>query len=246
MILYVNGDSHSAGAEAAVPYNSIGEDLAYNQVRSKAAHPKNIEVCYGQHLANSLNANLVVDAISGGSNKRIIRTTREFVEAHLTEDVFVVIGWAVVDRDEIYHNGEYHCLSAGSYVPQELEKYFKEWILNHNQSEREKAITSHEQIIGLHRYLLDKNVNHLFFNTVSMGWDRIPNVKRIDWNGYYLNPYNADFSYFSVLRGLGCEHAIWPNRQGNGDHFGSDAHLRWAEFLLPHIKEKRHLSAVCS
>lgn len=246
MILYVNGDSHSAGAEAAVPYNSISEDPAFNHCTiSRAAHPKNVEVCYGRHLANNLGADLYMDAVSGGSNQRIIRTTKEFVESHMTEDIFVVIGWAIVDRAEIYHNGEYHCLSAGSYIPRPLEEQFKQWVLNHNQTESEKAVDSHNQICQLHRYLLDKNIKHLFFNTVSMGWDRIPNSSRIDWTGHYLNPYNANFSYFSILRGAGFTHAVWPNRQGNGDHFGRDAHLHWAEFLLPYIKEKRHRSAVC-
>lgn len=245
MILYINGDSHSAAAEAVVPYNSIGEDLTYKHAAgSKAAHPKNIEACYGQHLANSLGAALYLDAVSGSSNQRIIRTTLEFVESNLYEDIFIVIGWSTVEREEIYHNGKYHCLSAGSFIDHELKYIFKQWILNNNHTDYEKAINSHNQICKLHKYLNDRNIQHLFFNTTSIGWDLISRNDRIEWNSDYLHPYDPNFDFSKALLSIGCKHAIWQNRLGNGNHFNAEAHLRWAEFLLPYIKEKRHKSAV--
>ena len=55
MILYVNGDSHSAGHDAG------GPDFAY-----------------GRHLANALNSEYVCDAVSGCSNDSIIERTLKY------------------------------------------------------------------------------------------------------------------------------------------------------------------------
>ena len=239
MILYVNGDSHSAAAEAAVEYNSGGEDPEYSHL-GRAAHPENAKVSYAKHLADRIGAKLYLDAVSGSSNRRIIRTTREFVNAHPNEDIFVLIGWAVVSREEVYVNDQFHCLSANMQVTENMESVFKEWILSYNMSSRDKAITSHHNIRQLHNFLKEKNVKHLFFNTVSMGWDEEMRMhERIDWGKHYLHPYSGEFGYGWYLNKHGYKPRKWPGKPlTSGDHYGPDAHLRWAEFLLPYIQSQ--------
>jgi len=239
MILYVNGDSHSAAAEAAIHYNSAGEDPEYQHM-GRAAHPENAKVSYAKHLADRLGAELYLDAVSGSSNKRIIRTTREFIEAHPTEDIFVVIGWAVVSRQEVHVNDQFYCLSANWQVTDGMESIFKEWILSYNMSPRDEALTSHHEIRQLHKFLKEKNIKHLFFNTVSLGWDEGIDLKyRINWGNNYLNPYHSEFGYGWYLSKHGYKPKKWPNKVESGDHYGPDAHLQWAEFLLPYIRQQK-------
>ena len=80
MILYVNGDSHAAGAEAAVPHSWAKDDEFFWGLGQRP-HPENERVSFGCELANQLYAILQCDAQAGGSNARIIRTTREWLHS---------------------------------------------------------------------------------------------------------------------------------------------------------------------
>jgi len=79
MILYVNGCSHTAAAEAAVPHAWAVDDRQYWD-KGTEAHPANLAVSYGKHIADALDATLICQASSGGSNDRTIRTTMEWIE----------------------------------------------------------------------------------------------------------------------------------------------------------------------
>ena len=79
MILYVNGDSHSAGAEAVNDYCFAEEDSNYQHL-GKTHHPDNLKASYGQVLANNIGYELTCDAESGASNTRILRTTYSYLE----------------------------------------------------------------------------------------------------------------------------------------------------------------------
>ena len=79
MILYVNGDSHSAGAEAVNPFAFANDDPHYKYL-GRIPHPDNLFVSYGNILAKNLSAELYCDAESASSNDRIIRTTRHYLK----------------------------------------------------------------------------------------------------------------------------------------------------------------------
>ena len=72
MILYVNGDSHSAGAEAVNDY-CFAEDDPFYYALGRIPHPDNERASYGCNIANELFAILHCDAESASSNSRIIR-----------------------------------------------------------------------------------------------------------------------------------------------------------------------------
>ena len=55
MILYVNGDSHAAAAEAVNPYSWAEDDGLYYGL-GQQPHPDNERVSFGCEIANSLNA----------------------------------------------------------------------------------------------------------------------------------------------------------------------------------------------
>ena len=78
MIVYVNGDSHSAGGEAVNPYCFANDDPLYWAL-GRQPHPDNLRVSYGCELANMLYAVLECDAESSASNDRILRTTHEYL-----------------------------------------------------------------------------------------------------------------------------------------------------------------------
>ena len=77
MILYVNGDSHTAAAEAVVP-DTFAVDDGKNGI-DRRPHPANLAASWCTHLAHDLGMTLHCDAESASSNDRIIRTTRDWI-----------------------------------------------------------------------------------------------------------------------------------------------------------------------
>ena len=55
MILYVNGDSHAAGAEAVNPH-AFAEDDPELYYLGRLPHPENLQVTWGKLLSLALNA----------------------------------------------------------------------------------------------------------------------------------------------------------------------------------------------
>ena len=79
MILYVNGDSHSAAAEA-VNIHAFAEDDPKYFYLGRAPHPDNLSVSWGKLLSLTLRAGLHCAAESASSNARILRTTCEWLD----------------------------------------------------------------------------------------------------------------------------------------------------------------------
>jgi hypothetical protein len=106
VILYVNGDSHSAGAEAVNTYSFAQDDSLYWNM-DREPHPDNLRVSYGCELANMLGAILQCDAESASSNDRIIRTTYKALD--IVKPELVIIGWSTWEREEWWHQGLLAC-----------------------------------------------------------------------------------------------------------------------------------------
>ena len=222
MILYVNGDSHSAGAEAVNDY-CFAEDDPFYHALGRIPHPDNERASYGCNIANELFAILHCDAESASSNARIIRTTRKYLET-ITPD-FVIIGWSTWEREEWLHEGVYWQINAGgvgSDWPDPLKEQYKDYVINLNWSE--KTRTAHEQIHEFHTELLDLGIPHLFFNTYS----DFHTEQSAQWHDSYVDPYDPDMTYWKWLTDQGFE-------SNSSYHFRADAHRKWAEFLLPRL-----------
>lgn len=230
MILYVNGDSNSAGAEAVNDYAFAEDDPLYWAL-GRQPHPDNLKASYGCELANLMGAILECDAESASSNQRIIRTTLKYLEDNPAPDL-IIIGWSTWEREEWWDSktGRWWQVNAGGIGhdwPEEIKDKYKKWIVDVDYS---TAVSrAHNDIFSLHQLLDSKNIQHFFFNC----FQPFTHTLRYAWSNSYLEPYNPDFTYYNWLIKKGFK----PVKPGSY-HFGHDAHCAWAEFLLQNLVQR--------
>ena len=230
MKLYVNGDSHTAAAEAVAPA-AFAEDDGYPEL-GRRPHPANLAVSWGQQLANKLGVELICDAESAASNYRILRTTRAWMQSLLAgESAMAIIQWSTWEREEWLHNGKY--LQVGSsgldWVPEELQDQYRHFVVNVNWNQCQQYW--HQEIWQLHLELDAIEIPHVFFNG-NNSFDRI--AHQLDWKDSYMAPY-SDITYNEILRDR-----FEPVSKGSW-HFGKDAHCFWADFVLQYCIENNIL-----
>ena len=234
MILYVNGCSHSAAAEAAVPHAWACDDGKLWE-HGDEPHPANLAVSYGRHLADALGAELVCQASSGGSNDRTIRTTIDWIEHNRDQlhNTFVILQWTTWEREEWLHEGKWYQVNASGIdiVPPELEQRYKNYVINIDWNI--KTPEQHDKIWKMHCYLKNLGVRHLFFSGHSTFSD-IQNQE--DWGKNYISPYSREHSYNALLKNNSFEYV-----NPESFHFGADAHCFWAQYLLQYIKDNNLL-----
>jgi hypothetical protein len=234
MILYVNGCSHSAAAEAAVPHAWACDDGALWQSGTEP-HPANLAVSYGRHIADALGAELVCEASSGGSNDRIIRTTKQWIERNpdKLQHTFMVLQWTTWEREEWFYNNVWWQVNASGIdtVPSELEERYKKFVIDVDWSV--KTPEAHDKIWDMHLYLKELGIRHLFFSGHSTFSDI---QKQYDWGKNYMCPYSREDSYHNWLKNNGGTYA---NPQSY--HFDAKSHCIWAEHVLQYIKDNNLL-----
>lgn len=230
MILYVNGDSNSAAAEAACIYGFAEDDPALVHL-GRRPHPENLKVSYGQLLADRLSADLECDAESASSNHRIIRTTRKriLVDIDDADPDLVVIGWSTWEREEWWHyeTGKWWQVNAGGVGhdwPDDIKARYRYYIANLNY---DKCVSrAHDEIYELHLDLTLMRIPHVFFNC----FEPFTNTKQYDWGHSYLAPYSQDFTFYNWLKNRG--HAtVYPGSY----HYGAAAHADWADLLYQYV-----------
>jgi hypothetical protein len=211
MILYVNGDSHSAGAELDDPAQA-----------------------WPRLLTSRLGLRLVNNAKQGGSNPRILRTASNFIAQANLKDIFVIIGWTSWEREEWQKGNSYYDVNAGGHdsLPPDLAQKYKTWVIDQNQATREfKSQSTHEHIYKLHCHYKENNVRHLFFNAVM---PFLHAGKQYDWHGNFLGPYENDLSYYWYLKKAGYTHTKL-------NHYPETAQAQWADVLYKYIQENKLL-----
>ena len=234
-ILYVNGDSHAAAAEAAGPHAWAQDDSLYWGL-GQQPHPDNERVSFGCELANWLRAILYLDAQAGGSNSRIMRTTRDWVKQNKQQisDTFVLIQWSTWERQEWWHDGTWWQVNASGtdHVPEQLQDRYRQFVVDIDWTQCSQQ--AHDDIWQFHCELEQQGVRHLMFN----GNSHFGNItQQQDWKNMYMSPYSSDQTYDSVLRRQGFQTV-----SANSWHFGQDAHCFWAEHVLQYIKDHQLLS----
>ena len=212
-MIYVNGDSHSAGAELINGYCFAADDRRYVAWGSRA-HPDAIPHTYGYKIAQALNQPFFMDAESASSNAKILRTTRQFLDN--TKDkskLFVIIGWTGWDREEWeYLDGYLQVTASGTdSVPESMEEEYKEWVVNQTPEEcKRKEQLWTQKIAQFSKELDDQTIKHLFFHT----------------NEY--RKYLREQGYQTV---------------NGGYHFGIDAHTAWFKYLLPKVQAQYQIKS---
>ena len=232
MILYVNGDSHTAAAEAVNPHAFAEDDPNLNHL-GRLPHPDNLEVSWGKKLSTLLKMAFYCDAESASSNDRIIRTTKEYINNYTQDvtDLFVIIGWSTWEREEWLIDDVYYQINASGtdIVPESHKEKYKEYVSSVNW--RHKTTDAHKKIESLHKWLEEKNIKHIFFN----GNNTFSQIRtKIDFGTAYIEPYNKKFSYSDYLIDSGIS-TVSPNSY----HFGEDGHTNWANYMLKYIVKNK-------
>jgi len=234
MMLYVNGDSHTAAAEA-VNVHAFAEDDPRLFYLGRAPHPENLAVSWGKLLSMALNSVFHCGAESASSNSRIIRTTRSWLanEGHQHPDQLVIIQWSTWEREEWVYDDVYYQVNASGIdsVPAEAQERYKNYIANLNW--HEKTQQAHEDIWQFHLELQQQNIRHIFFNG-NTDFSKISD--RRDWGNNYIGPYDPAQTYDAQIRAAGFD-TVMPESY----HYGSDAHAWWFKQTLNYIVQNRFI-----
>jgi hypothetical protein len=237
MILYVNGCSHTAAAEAVNPHAFACDDGALWQL-GRRPHPDNELVSWGYRLSGLLGAAFVNQSESASSNYRIMRTCRAWLESNpeTWQDVLVIIQWSTWEREEWLIEDQYYQIGASGldHVPPELQDRYREFVLEVDWPERERFW--HQEIWQLHRWLKRSGIRHVFFNG-NNHFGTISDPK--SWSSSYLDPYCVQGTWDWMLRSHGFA-TVDPKSW----HFGADAHCFWSRYLLQYCIDN-HLVEQC-
>ena len=228
MMLYVNGDSHTAGAEA-VNSHAFAEDDPELFYLGRAPHPENLAVAWGKLLSLALNTGFRCDAESASSNSRIIRTTREWLFGNGAghHNQLVIIQWSTWEREEWVYNGiTYQVNGSGiDHIPAEAAERYRDYIIGLDW--RQKAVEAHNDIWAFHQELVAQNIHHVFFNG-NNDFSSIADQK--DWGLNYIGPYDPAGTYHAQLQAAGIE-TVMPDSY----HYGRDGHSWWFKYMLNYI-----------
>ena len=234
MMLYVNGDSHTAGAEATNQH-AFAEDDPNLEMLGRLPHPDNVKVSWGKKLSELIKYSFFCDAESAASNTRIIRTTKDWIENTKTpyDELLVIIGWSTWEREEWLVDNEYYQIGASGIddVPDSHKDKYKEFVSNVDW--KQKTYEAYENIKKLHNWLENLKIKHIFFNC-NNNFKKIKEKDRMNWGYNYISPYTDNGTYDAYLDSNGYDkvtHNSW--------HYGADAHAAWARFLLKYIVENK-------
>jgi hypothetical protein len=233
MILYVNGDSHTAGAEAVNSFAFAEDDPALVQL-GRTPHPDNLAVSWGRLLSLTLKAGFHCSAESASSNARILRTSRNWIGQQTGyDDVLMIIQWSTWEREEWVYNGTCYQVGASGtdHVPPEAADRYRDYVIGVDW--KRKTQEAHDSILEFHQELNNLGVRHIFFNG-NNDFSRIKN--RHDWGTNYIGPYEPKLTYDAIIRAGGID-TVAPNSW----HFGRQGHSYFQRFLLDYIITNRFI-----
>jgi hypothetical protein len=224
-MLYVNGDSHAAGAEAVNTY-AFAEDDPRLLHLGRLPHPENLAVTWGKLLSLALNSGFHCDAESASSNARILRTTRAWLSERETsyKDILVVIQWSTWEREEWLYNGVYYQVNGSGIdqVPAAAAERYRDYVIGLDW--RQKTQEAHTDIWQFHQELLAQKIPHIFFNG-NNDFGSIADQR--DWGVSYISPYDPASTYHARLQAAGIN-TVMPDSY----HYGRDGHAWWFKYLL--------------
>lgn len=232
MILYVNGDSHTAAAEAVNAHAFAEDDPALNYL-GRLPHPDNLAVSWGRRLSLVLKYGFQCDAESASSNTRILRTTRQWIseERFDRSRLLVIIQWSTWEREEWLHEGVYYQVGSSGldHVPAELQEKYRNYVIGTDWDA--KTQQAHDEIWRFHQELTEQGIRHVFFNG-NNSFERI--TERRDWGCHYMAPYDPAQTFDAVIRATGID-TVAPNSW----HFGQEGHEVWSRHMLNYLIEHK-------
>jgi hypothetical protein len=228
LILYVNGDSHTAGAEAVNSYAFAQDDPRLYHL-GRIPHPENLAVSWGRCLANTLKAGFYCDAESASSNARIIRTTRDWTKINRNKEKLIIIQWSTWEREEWQYNGILYQVNGSGidHVPQEAQERYRNYIIGLDW--QEKTRQAHKDIWAFHQELIGMDAPHIFFNG-NNDFSAIPTAERFNWGDSYIDPYEPAGTFSAKIQAAGID-TVTPKSY----HFGQDGHSFWHKYMLNYV-----------
>jgi hypothetical protein len=236
-VLYVNGCSHSAGAEMSKPG-------FYRQ-------PYDLENSFGGVLARRHGLAYQNDACPGGSNNLIQTTTVQSIlkllETYDPSEIFVVIGWTGYDRSELVYNNKLYKFIPNSTIldcPTNITEWYRAWVMcTNNDSSMNNFLLQYGLIAT---FLKQHGIKYYFFNSIIPAYipknnylhevlDNKPNTHLINMmenDPYFLEPFNGEMTFFHILK-----QTYDGTKDGRWYHFTEDAHIAWANFLTERIEK---------
>tara|TARA_R110001592_G_scaffold131150_1_gene344797 strand:- start:55 stop:669 length:615 start_codon:yes stop_codon:yes gene_type:complete len=186
VLLYVNGDSHTAP-----------------------------EYSYAALVAREFDYSLINQAQSGCSNDSIIRRTKEYL-SNTKPDFIIIGWSTWEREEWHIDNEYYNVNSSGHDVlPNNLKAQYKSWVKSQNTDTlTTKSKKCHQDIFDLHIYLQRKNIKHLFFNCMYNFVHTV--YEPYNWSNQYIDPYNNDCSYYWYLKGKGLCTDAWYHYEADG------------------------------
>jgi hypothetical protein len=233
MILFVNGDSHTAAAEAVNSCAFAEDDPALTQL-GRTPHPANLAVSWGRLLSLTLKTGFHCGAESASSNSRILRTTRDWLRQQRGyNDVLIIIQWSTWEREEWLYNGIYYQVGASGIdgVPPEAAERYRDFIVGVDW--QQKTQEAHNKIWEFHQELSDQGVRHIFFNG-NNDFSKIQNQQ--DWGADYIGPYDPKQTYDAIIRSQGIQ-TVMPGSW----HFGRDGHSHFHRFILDYVIKNKFI-----
>ncbi len=244
-ILLTHGDSFSIG------YCPIEHESFINDEHRVKNWP--------EYLSENIDYKLKNLAVSSYSNDTIFRETFETIQKHKKDNLFVVIGWTITNRMEIYDvdakewvnsskgNKNFH--GDDDILDLRTKSYFAD------------LIRSLKLILLLHYYCESNDIPHLFFNTFDsefyfangklkcMELEPLSKIN-IQELSYFTN--NIDTTYFCnenmfehlrILEGGSMDYSrktkyTFVPIDGHPTELGQKT---WAQYLYNYIKEKNIL-----
>lgn len=230
MILYVNGDSHTAAAEAVNPHAFAMDDgnLFY---MGRAPHPDNLAVSWAKQLSSTIKCGLHCQAESASSNARILRTARAWLTENYQylSEVLMIIQWSTWEREEWLIDDIYYQINASGTddIPASYQQQYKEYIVGVDWAK--KTQQAHEDIWQFHTELQALGVKHIFFNG-NNDFSKIPVLDQKSWDTCYVAPYDPAMTFDYVIRKQGIQ-TVAPNSW----HYGREGHSFFHRFMLQYI-----------
>ena len=228
MLLYVNGDSHTAAAEAVNPHAFAMDDPTLEHLR-RLPHPENLAVSWGKLLSLALSSGFHCEAESAASNTRIIRTTRDWLHGNGSAQTnkLIIIQWSTWEREEWLYDGVYYQVNGSGIdqVPAEAAERYRNYVIGLDW--KQKTQEAHDEIWKFHQELKTQNIPHIFFN----GNNDFSSVQhQQNWGINYIGPYDPAQTYNAIIRSAGID-TVMPDSW----HFGRDGHSTWMRHILNYI-----------
>lgn len=225
-ILYTNGCSWAVGA-------GINKDPGMLAP---------IKYAWPQLLSDRLGCKVINDAMGGGSNARILRTTCDFILNYPPSDyknLTVIIGWTTCERDEIFiqHGGtrawymfnamqpftQCHLGEIDIDIRNDIAYYQRIYIMNmyNHQVNLAKYI---QQKLLLSNLLENLGIEYIFFNSIPPSFDPVDmdeyttKLDKIKNNKFIEFTFN-EYLYNKNIKLSSCSH---PPKEG---------HIVWADYL---------------